>query len=1098
MLISLSLFNCAEKFEDNPVGGSKFDSSNESISVSDENISSEELLAQDLEQSTTRIVELFDQLDEYEREYQESFDSDSTMSPEKSALLTKINSALDSLRVHREIILLDSDFLKGVTINGVSRIMVEEREQTISTYKSISDAIKYTPKKDETRDFPENEIDPASIPRYKGNYYPIFEAGSKKVIYADEDEVSWPTIIVQELDNDQLDLTVLKEFSNASLYFSNDATSQSLKENGKRWAYTLEFHPFENFNGLDSAIIQVSDGSLSDTLLLIFDVNPQNDDPILKGIANTNNVHTEGDTLVASLESGECIDPYDTGLPPELKYAWYRDVDNIRGNGNEERTENFDDRFVLQESDTAYYYYVVAICIDGENFILAERDTSGYTEKVLLNDYAPTFVDGDRKYIEGYEDALHSFEIAAEDDNDSISWRLVNDKSNHGEIAIKKGEGNIAQFEYTPEAEHYGEDEFKIVAQGGRRSDTVTVIVETYSVNDAPQVILAKKDISGPWVQDKSLSIEASCFDVDEGSEKTLLSYTWYRDDNDYGYNGSKIENTEDDGVVPIGELVVHIDEVNKFIYAIIECQDAEGLITKDTTDYSYRIFEAETERAEKILSFNGQNQWIELGTITPNLYNGITIEAMVNWESGSDKDNILMLSDESGKNRVSIGRHNQDTLAVTIVNDEVYTIGAVKGLITDNQWTHIAVTIEDGQPVRIYKNGFLVSESHLGFPKGVQWTQNYIGRGFEDNSAVFKGKIDEIRIWENIRTISELRTSMFSDITPETQDLYAGWDFNNVGGAVLWDVKDIRKNGVLKLMDNSNWLLTMKKIDLKLYSNYVSVLDTMIVTLAENMAYPLTYSPSHGFEFTTWEFDASTGTVEEKNQATTYFTGTENASVQLKCSDILAPEAPTNIYSVRHSDGTFVLKWEKSTDNSGILGYNVYKNGEKYGYTDTEEIFVDTIGLASYTVSARDLEDKISPLSNTLVQFEAEEFTLGKNIVADVIDGLGVVRRIADSDLSLRWKGQEFDKNIPAGNYKIAYRLKPITPGEEFNSELWYKSEKKISISGSSIDAGNGWTYISSTESFYFDGDNSSTIALSFNQSEFLIDWVQMQPLDN
>ncbi|MGL1903048.1 MAG: hypothetical protein OCC49_12990 [Fibrobacterales bacterium] len=1098
VLITLSLFHCAESF---PVVAAVPDSSDASTSSADEISSSENVIAQDLEHTIERMVQLFDQLDTFEHVYRENFATDTSMSLEKEALLLQIKSTIDSLDVYKDKAWLNSDFLNGISINGVTRIDVEERVHFVSSYVSVIKSYEYKLPKSEGEDVFEKsdfDVDPNTAPAVDGNYYPIFEAGQSKVVYANEDEVSWINIMVTELNDDMLEMSVLKPFSNARLSFTNDPSSENLKQSGNRWAYGIEFEPTENFNGLDTSIIQISDGELNDTLQLIFDIAPQNDNPILKGIANINNVHTEGDTLIASLVSGDCIDPNDSGTPPELIYAWYRDVDNIKNNGNEERTDDFKDQIVLQESDTAYYYYVVAICMDGESFILSERDTSRYTDKVLLNDYAPTFVDGDRKYIEGYEDAVHTFKIAAVDDKDSIDWWPVNSESSHGKVVVKKDKGNIAQFEYEPNPNYYGEDEFEIVAKGGKRSDTVTVIVETYSVNDAPQVVFTKKSPDGVVVENEALTIEASCSDVDGKNDIAQLSYKWYSEAHNSGYNGDEVGKDQISSGSEESSLTIDSNMVNAYVYAIVECQDLNGVIAVDTSYYSDYIFEEEKDWADNVLAFDGQKDWIDLGDITPNLNNGITLEAMVYWEGNTGKDNILMLSDESGKNRVSLGRHNQDTLAITIVNDEIYTIGAVKGFINDNQWTHIAVTIESGQPVRVYKNGFLVSESDLGFPNVVHWTKNSIGKGFEDNNEMFKGKIDEIRVWEDVRSAEEIRTSMFSEMTDQVSQLYAAWDFNNVGGAILWNVKSIRQNGILVAMDNSNWLKTMKKIDLKIYSNYSAVLDTMNVTIAENMLFPLSYTPSNGFEFKSWELDQSNGVITDPNQQITYFTGVEDALIQLKCNDVWAPDAPSGIHSESHDDGSFVLKWNKPNDNVGTVGYTIYRDGEWYGETNTEEMYLNVIGSGTYTIDAFDLEGRKSLVSNPLVHFEAEDWLSGLNIVSDTIDAVGLVKSVDDAKVSIRWNGQFFDTGVPAGEYNIAYRIKPLNTGDEFESEVLYKGEKKLSISGQSIDAENGWTYVVSSDSFDFDGDLNSPFFLDFDQSEFMVDWIQMQPINN
>ncbi len=83
---------------------------------------------------------------------------------------------------------------------------------------------------------------------------------------------------------------------------------------------------------------------------------------------------------------------------------------------------------------------------------------------------------------------------------------------------------------------------------------------------------------------------------------------------------------------------------------------------------------------------------------------------------------------------------------------------------------------------------------------------------------------------------------------------------------------------------------------------------------------------------------------------------------------DAIAPSAPTNLAGVPTSTQV-ALTWTASTDNVGVAGYRVYRNGTQVG-TPTGLSYTDTGLTAStlyqYTVKAIDAAGNLSATSNT------------------------------------------------------------------------------------------------------------------------------------
>ncbi|NLX13165.1 MAG: serine hydrolase, partial [Phycisphaerales bacterium] len=86
--------------------------------------------------------------------------------------------------------------------------------------------------------------------------------------------------------------------------------------------------------------------------------------------------------------------------------------------------------------------------------------------------------------------------------------------------------------------------------------------------------------------------------------------------------------------------------------------------------------------------------------------------------------------------------------------------------------------------------------------------------------------------------------------------------------------------------------------------------------------------------------------------------------------ADIQPPSVPTNVQAAAHSSSSISLTWTASTDNIGVLGYKIYRNGggQPVG-TTVNTSYIDT-GLLpettySYTVSAYDAADNHSAQSS-------------------------------------------------------------------------------------------------------------------------------------
>jgi len=136
-------------------------------------------------------------------------------------------------------------------------------------------------------------------------------------------------------------------------------------------------------------------------------------------------------------------------------------------------------------------------------------------------------------------------------------------------------------------------------------------------------------------------------------------------------------------------------------------------------------------------------------------------------------------------------------------------TVYDVTGPLT-NQWYHVALTYDATiNEMRLYINGALASNG-VGTPSGTYNETNlYIGayNNFGNIAFQFDGQIDEVRIWNVVRTAAEIANNRNCGLTGDEPGLLAYYRFNqgtasgnNAGLTTLLDESDkcLPNNGTL------------------------------------------------------------------------------------------------------------------------------------------------------------------------------------------------------------------------------------------------------------------------------------------------------------
>jgi len=106
----------------------------------------------------------------------------------------------------------------------------------------------------------------------------------------------------------------------------------------------------------------------------------------------------------------------------------------------------------------------------------------------------------------------------------------------------------------------------------------------------------------------------------------------------------------------------------------------------------------------------------------------------------------------------------------------------------TNNQWVHIAATWEDNS-YKLYRNGELILETTsfavYDFPSD---TRIFIGVRCWSVNGFLDGQIDEVRVWDHVRTQSQIQNDMTGELVGNESGLIAYYQMSDGSGTSLTD----------------------------------------------------------------------------------------------------------------------------------------------------------------------------------------------------------------------------------------------------------------------------------------------------------------------
>jgi VCBS repeat-containing protein len=252
---------------------------------------------------------------------------------------------------------------------------------------------------------------------------------------------------------------------------SSAATNGSANVSGTGLSKAISYAPNADFNGSDSFVVSVSDGTVSDTITVNVTVESVNDAPSITSSAIT--TATEAVLYQYQATSSDVDGPSATWSLTTAPAGM-----TVSATGLVQWTPQ-------ENGATPWTADVVLQISDG-----TDTDTQSFTINVTPENNAPVITEGASVNVNMSEDSdPTAFALtlnATDSDSSTLTWSISSAASNG--TATATGTGLSKAISYTPNADYNGSDSFVVTVSDGALSDTITVNVTIAAQNDAPVI----------------------------------------------------------------------------------------------------------------------------------------------------------------------------------------------------------------------------------------------------------------------------------------------------------------------------------------------------------------------------------------------------------------------------------------------------------------------------------------------------------------------------------------------------------------------------------------------------------------------------------
>jgi hypothetical protein len=210
-------------------------------------------------------------------------------------------------------------------------------------------------------------------------------------------------------------------------------------------------------------------------------------------------------------------------------------------------------------------------------------------------------------------------------------------------------------------------------------------------------------------------------------------------------------------------------------------------------------IFASSLFAQNNCLDFDGTDDYVSMPDMAET--SSGSIECWVKVNNFSSNNNFFANAPSNATIAFDIGTDG-------ILYFYLHTAGSWKAVSTNNAvplntWFHVAGTW-DGSIIRLYINGG--EENYLAQGGGITSATGNMSLGRSTNAYLY-GEIDEFRVWDDRRTVDEIRANMYKELAGTEGGLLIYYKLNETSGTNADDSKSGGTNdGTLTNMDDSDW----------------------------------------------------------------------------------------------------------------------------------------------------------------------------------------------------------------------------------------------------------------------------------------------------
>ena len=409
------------------------------------------------------------------------------------------------------------------------------------------------------------------------------------------------------------------------------------------------------------------------------------------------------------------------------------------------------------------------------------------------------------------EDVSLSITLSGSDeDGDNLTHHIVSNPS-FGTLS-----GSAWNYTYIPSTNWHGADSFTFtVHDGTETSESATISITVNPVNDAPTV----SDQSASGTEDQVQTFTLSSNDIEGGAITYSVSnpsngsatldgstVTYTPDPNYHGsdsftfsaFDGEDISNeaTFSINLTPVNDYptinstpVLDIVEGHSYEYAIsLHDIDGDQLSLTAPTKPNWLDLTAQYSYS---LDFDGSNDYVSVNDYIIST-NELTFET---WIYPHNVNGWRAIRNETGWNGGDIHFQILNSKLEFSLHGNSPTDQWFDHTFVTNTWTHIAL-VYDGpnNRTRLYINGIFSEEVNYSSTRNADLGNFQIGNWA--NSRPFDGLITDFRIWNGIRTESEIQENMNSQLIGTEDGLVAYYTFGDGNGNILTDQTTNNYNG--------------------------------------------------------------------------------------------------------------------------------------------------------------------------------------------------------------------------------------------------------------------------------------------------------------